>query len=229
MNYQDIIKIPLPIKTDTYIPVSHGNIIDEVKENLDKKNLIITNEFYNADNNGKQLIGYFDIKANDNEMGMRLAFRNSYDKSMSVAFVAGSCVWICSNGMISGEVQYLRKHTGSVVTELKDKIQSSINEVEKVFVLNQQAALKMKDISVDKLLCAELCGLMYIEHDLIKSEQLNILKKELKEPSFDYNSDNSLWQFYNNVTCSLKESHRTNYIKQHIDFHKFIESQFEIS
>jgi hypothetical protein len=226
MIYQELIKVPVPRKTDTYSPVSHASIIDEVRESLDKRNLIVSEETYNVDNYGKKLIGYFDIKADDSEMGMRLAFRNSYDKSMSVAFVAGSCVWICSNGMISGEIQYLRKHTGKVSSELSKKIKTSIDEIEKVFDLNTQASLQMKDIQADKLLCAELSGLMYMEHDLIKAEQLSILKKELKEPTFNYNSQNSLWEFYNNVTFSFKNAHSSNYIKQHVDFHKFIEEKY---
>lgn len=228
MNYNDLILVPVPAKTDTYSPISHKNIVEEIKEEIDKKSLYVVNETYNVARGGNQLIGYMDIHSANTELGMRLAFRNSYDKSMSVAFVAGSTVWICSNGMISGEVKYLRKHTGEVASELKNKIVSGLNELERVFRLNESASVIMKDIEINKLDSAELAGRMFIEHDIIKSEQLSILKKEINDPSYNYNADNSLWQFYNNVTYAFKGAHPTNYIKQHIDFHNFIEKEYNL-
>ena len=65
-------------------------------------------------------------------LGMRLAFRNSYDKSMSVAFAAGAVAWVCSNGMISGDVQYVKTY-GSVAEEINTKIVTTIEQLDDHF------------------------------------------------------------------------------------------------
>lgn len=94
MNKQELYAVPIPPATDSYSPVSHQNIIENVYEQLDKRGLSVNDEHYNVGRKGQQLIGYVTVGANDTEMEMKLAFRNSYDKTMSVAFVAGSRVMV---------------------------------------------------------------------------------------------------------------------------------------
>ena len=90
-----LLDVPVPARTDSYTPVSHANIIEATYEQLDKHNLVATNEFFNSSSDGRKVLGGLDIIHPDTpNLGMRLAFRNSYDKSMSVAFVAGANVWI---------------------------------------------------------------------------------------------------------------------------------------
>jgi len=228
MNKEELYQVPIPIATDSYSPVSHQNIIETVEEQLDKVNLSIEKSTFNTGREGKQLIGYMDIKSSFSELGMRIAFRNSYDKTMSVAFTAGSVVWICGNGMISGEIQYMRKHTGSVVSELNSKIVSTIQQLDDHFTLMRKHSEQMRNIQVDKTSAAELCGRMFIEQDLISSTQLGIIKRELSEPSFQDFTNPNLWSLYNHTTYSLKKSHPTHYIQDHINFHKFIEKEYRL-
>lgn len=95
MDKKELYLVPIPSATNTYAPVSHRNVIDATLEQLYKHNLAVSEQNYVSARQGQQVIGYMDIKYDNNEeLGMRLAFRNSYDKSMSVAFVAGASVWI---------------------------------------------------------------------------------------------------------------------------------------
>lgn len=228
MNKQELYQVPIPRATDSYSPVSHQNIIETVEEQLDKVNLSVEKSTYNVAREGKQLIGYMDIKSSFSELGMRIAFRNSYDKSMSVAFVAGSCVWICGNGMISGEIQYMRKHTGGVVSELNSKIINSVNQLDDHFQRMFKHVGRMKNIQVDKTAAAELCGRMFVEQDLISSTQLGIIKRELSDPSFQDFTNPNLWSLYNHTTYSLKQAHPTHYIQDHINFHEFVEKEYQL-
>ena len=57
----------------------------------------------------------------------------------------------------------------------------------------------------------------------------NIVKRELIKPSYKAFEDNNLWSFYNHVTNSLREAHPLNYISQHVNFHNFIETEFELA
>lgn len=229
MTKLELLQVPVPIATDTYSPVSHRNIIDAVGEQLYKRNMQIHGEKYNSSADGKKVIGYYDIIYDNNpEMGMRLAFRNSYDKSMSVAFVAGNVVWICENGAISGELQYVRKHTGSVVNELNVKIIDTINQLEDHFIKIKAHSQQMKQIELTKVKAAEMYGRMFMIDDIITPTQLNIVKRELDNSKFEEFKEETLWSAYNHVTYALKESHPLNYIDQHVNLHKFVEQEFQL-
>jgi len=229
MDKLDLYNVRIPASTDSYSAVSHQNIIEAVYEQLDKRNLQVVNEKYNVAANGDKVIGYFDLNYNNNsEMGMRLAFRNSYDKSMSVAFVAGTQVWICENGCISGEIQFLRKHTGSVISELYNKINTTIEQLEDHFLRTERHSIQMKSIELPKIKAAELYGRMFMVEDIISPTQLSIVKKELNEPTHKVFEEETLWSAYNHVTFALKEAHPLNYINQHVNLHKFVEAEYQL-
>jgi hypothetical protein len=229
MDKLDLYNVRIPASTDSYSAVSHQNIIEAVYEQLDKRNLQVVNEKYNVAANGDKVIGYFDMNYMGNsEMGMRLAFRNSYDKSMSVAFVAGTQVFICSNGCISGEIQFLRKHTGSVLTELNNKIVTTIEQLEGHFLRTERHSIQMKSIELPKIKAAELYGRMFMVEDIISPTQLSIVKKELNEPTHKVFEEETLWSAYNHVTFALKEAHPLNYINQHVNLHKFVEAEYQL-
>lgn len=229
MTREELLSVQVPRDTDTYSAVSHRSIIEVMQEELDKHNLISVSEKYNSNSKGTQVIGYMDIRRPDNEdLGMRVAFRNSYDKSMSVAFTAGSVVWICGNGMVSGELQYLRRHTGTVNQELHFKINNTINQLDDHFTTMLQHSEQMKNISLDKDEMAKLLGRMFFQENLITPTQLNIIKKEFEESQFESFREDNLWSLYNHVTFSLKEAHPLTYMRQHKDLHQFVEREFQL-
>ena len=225
-----LFNVPLPMKTDSYSPVSHKNIIEATYEQLDKHNLVVNNEFFNIDKEGRKLIGGLDITHPDAPyLGMRLAFRNSYDKSMSVAFAAGAVTWICSNGMVTGEIQYMRKHTGTVVDELNSKIITTINQLDVHFQKMLKHAGLLQEITLTKEQYAELIGRLYIIDKIIIPTQLSIISKEIDQPTFKDFEDLNAWSLYNHVTYALKNSHPTTYLDQHTEFHNFIEREFQLN
>ena len=225
-----LLNVPVPARTDSYSPVSHSSIINAAYEQLDRHNLVATNEFFNSSSDGRKVIGGLDIIHPDApHLGMRLAFRNSYDKSMSVAFAAGSVTWICSNGMVSGEIQYIRKHTGSVVQELNQKIITTINQLDEHFQKMIRHSQQLHNIEMTKEQYGELIGKLYIVDKVVIPTQLSIISKEIDEPTFEDFRDMNAWSLYNHVTYSLKSSHPTTYLSQHTEFHNFMEREFSLA
>lgn len=219
----------LPQKTSSYTPISNREVIDLITNEAINNNLTILNTAFKTNKDRTRTIGYFDIASDDSDMGMRAVFRNSYDKSMSFAFALGASVFICSNGMIGGEIAMKRKHTGAADDEARYKIISGVSMMGDNFQSMQKARSLLKSIEVDSRLNAELVGRMFMEHDFINSVQLNIIKKECEnsdkfttiwEPGY------SAWDLYNNVTHSLKESHPSSYMHDHINLHEFMMEQF---
>lgn len=221
INKAELSVIPVPIITETYSPVPHMTIIDTVLELLDKRNLVVTNESYRADANGNKMTGMIRVNQGNSDMEFMIAFKNSYDKSMSVGFAAGSQVIVCENGCVSGEISMLRRHTGNVVTELTDKINFTINSMEDAFNSIYEDSELFKQLELNDDLICEFAGRMFIKENMITSAQLSIIKREFEKSTYPEFSEKTAWSFYNWCTHALKESHSSTMIQDHINLHKF--------
>jgi len=64
---------------------------------------------------------------------------------------------------------------------------------------------------------------MFVQEELIDSQQTSIIKAELAKPSFHYGVDtNTCWTFYNHVTHALKKAHPRYWLQDSQNFHDFI-------
>ena len=218
---------PVPSPTQSYSPVPHRDIIEKVQEECDKRGFIIESKQYWTGRYEQQMTGKFNIKvAGDEELGTTIMFRSSYDKTLSLGFAAGGNVWICTNGQVAGDITLVRRHTGSIVNEIHDKIETSLDQLEAQYKkLSTQNGL-MKNIIMTKQDMAKLAGQMFIEQELITSTQLNIIKKEI------YNSEHfkneTLWDMYNHTTEAYKKSTAYSFIDNHKNLHQFVEAEFEL-
>ena len=108
--------------------------------------------------------------------------------------------------MVTGEIQYMRKHTGTVVNELNDKIITTINQLDDHFqkILNHAKQLHQNDLTKQQY--AELMGRLYIIDKVIIPTQLSIISKEIEQPTFKDFEGLNAWSLYNHVTYALKQS-----------------------
>ncbi len=230
MNEQQILDTLLPLATTTYVPVAHKDIIGSIKEQLSKRSMTIENSRYLVSHGGNRLIGYYDVSVpNSSEIGLRFGFRNSYDKSMSIAIVTGAQVWICSNGLVKGDgINFVRRHTGNVIEEVNQIIENSGNQLEQQSLDFISISEQMKSIYVSKQEAAGLYGRAFLlnNQNLFNTKQLVKIKQELNDPSYEEFKKETLWSAYNHVTYVLKENKINNYFQQHVKWHKFIEEEY---
>ena len=130
--------------------------------------------------------------------------------------------------MVSGEIQYIRKHTGSVVQELNQKTTTAINQLGEHFQKMLRHSSQLHNIEMTKEQYAELIGRLYIIDKVIIPTQLSVIREEIEEPTFENFRDMNAWSLYNHVTYSLKNSHPTTYLTQHTEFHNFMEREFNL-
>ncbi|MFV2014027.1 MAG: DUF932 domain-containing protein [Candidatus Heimdallarchaeota archaeon] len=220
----------VPAKTDTYSPVSHRNIVEAIQEECDKRGFVIETKEYWENRGSQQVTGKFNIRVSgDDELGMMTAFRNSYDRSMSLGFATGGNVWICLNGQVGGDITLVRRHTGGISTEVEDKIVQSMEHLEEEYQkLSKQNAI-MKEMELSSREMAELVGRMFVEENLINSTQLNIVKREMIGEGTNHFTDNNVWSSYNNVTEAYKKSSAYSYLDNHIELHQFFEKEFKLT
>ena len=228
MNRQELFQIPLPEKTQSYAPVSHQFITELLENRIQGTGLKITSESYNTASEGKQVIGLLDIAAESSDFGYRIAWQNSYDKSRPVIFVAGTNVLICSNGLILGDTKFVRRHTGTVAIEVEDRIAEAMEEIQALLKQSQSYAEQMKLITLDKTATAELCGRLLMEHDIITTTQLSIIRQEYREPTYPDLAGDTLWNLYNHTTHALKKTHPYHFLTAHQKLQQFVEAEFKL-
>lgn len=228
MTEQELFDVPVPSATSTYTPVPHRTIVENVNNVLQTYNIGIAKREYKTNREGTQAVGLLDLDKSTKTFGYRLVFRNSYDKSMAVAFSASVQVLACSNGMMVGNQihGFRRKHTGRVDVELQTFINSSIKDFSVLGKRVLEDAEKMKQVQIDRRIAAELCGKMFVEQEIINTVQLNILKKEIYDPSYPDFQEMNLWSFYNWTTHALKSSHPTEYMERHNKLHDYVTAEY---
>lgn len=225
LNSTEVCGAKLPIMTSSYTPISNREIVDLVREEAYKNNLIINGERYISNNKMTQFIGQYFIYSDIDEIGMQVAFKNSYDKTMPFQTAAGGVVFICSNSMIGGEIMFKRKHTGDADATASEKITETFKLLGDYFEQIKGVSGKLKEMQVGLKEVSEFTGRLLFEKDVINTMQANIIKEELyTSKNFKHIDDDefSMFDFYNHITESLKRSHPRTYIQDHINLHKFI-------
>lgn len=223
-----VLNAPLPNHGNTYTVISHKYVIDTTKQMLANSGFVVTNEMYRANGQGQVAQGIYHIRSlndptPDNELGLMFAWTNSYDKSIRFQCAIGAYVMACSNGMVCGELNYARKHTGSADQEIKMQISSQIKNAQKAFDRIKDDRDLLRTVTLSEKKQAELLGRMFFNEDLISARQMSVVKDEMETPSFDYQADqDNAWAFYNHVTHSYKSVHPRSWLSDTKNFHDFM-------
>jgi hypothetical protein len=124
--------------------------------------------------------------------------------------------------MVHGDMgSFKKKHQGSVQEFTPTAISEYIKQAGDTFSQMQKEREAMKQIQMTKRVKAELIGRMLIEEQFISSTQMNIMARELQNPTHDYGAPDSLWELYNHATFSMKELHPSIKMNNHIKAHNF--------
>lgn len=242
-NREEVYNAPIiPWNNGTYTPLANSVIMDLVNTKINNLGLVIKDENYKVTRNNdgliKGVIGAYDISTSEGDYGQRVMFRNSYDKSMSFAFVCGMVVWICSNGCISGDYQYRRIHRGVIkddtsttMQDVIENINGGFNMLQKSFEVNIKTMNDLKQFEISPNETYDILGNLFFEQNVISITQMSIIKKEFE---FSHNfrhlgdKDFTAFDLYNHITESLKSSHPLTYINDHIKTHDLFKQIFNV-
>lgn len=228
---------------DTYTPISNKLIMDMIEDKIQSLGLVIKGQNFLSTRNGggavKGVIGSYDITTPDSDFGQRIMFRNSYDKSMSFAFVAGIVVWICTNGCIKGDYEYKRVHRGTMFGEDNSTTQEDIVEnvtegfkkLQESFEKTSMQLREMRRLQISPSESYDILGKLFFEQQVITISQLSVIKKEFERSDhFRHLGDSAFtaYDLYNHITESLKTSHPTTYISDHVKTHSLFEKVFSL-
>jgi len=212
--------IEMPEPTRTYVPVSHYDLamnVGAIGERVIDKEL--HSKRFGLARNGQHMFATYTYKNEEDEIGMSIGFRNSYDKSMSIGVCVGAKVFVCENLMMTGEVTFMRKHTGNILDELNSLIFNVLYNSEDKFSQLQNDKESMKEIPINNQRAWETMGVLFGK-GIINTPQISIMRREWKNPSHQEFDDDSLWSLYNAGTEALKTCSPTRMMSSHIKLHR---------
>ncbi len=216
--------LDIPSTTSTYKPVSHKEIIENILEGIDSTNYKLRSEVYLTNSLKTQAVGRYGLEVSDSSMGFEIMFQNSLDKTLSLKFALGVHNFLCTNGLAFGSDGFFKsKHVGEIQQFTPVEIKNLINKTANKFDHILQYRKDLQEIEISKKTCAELIGRLYIDEQLITSTQVNIIKNEIYNPTFDYKSKDSAWEFWNHVTFGLRKAHPMGYIDNSLKIFNFFQ------
>ena len=218
-----IMAADVPQQTRTYKPITHSQLIDLTLNSIHGAGFTLDRETYSMAREGAVANGQFSIRnVADSEMQLQIGWQNSYNKSLSLKFAIGARIFICQNGMVHGDMgSFKKKHQGTVQEFTPNAITEYIKQAGETFTTMQREREAMKQIELTKRTKAELIGRMLIEESFISSTQMNIMARELENPTHDYGAPDSMWELYNYATFAMKELHPSIRMNNHIKAHSF--------
>jgi hypothetical protein len=219
----------LPNHGKSYTVIPHGTVIDEAKVQLSTAGFAIKKELYKTTLTGDVAQGMYHLESgNDPEMGLMFVWSNSYNKTMAFKCAIGAHVFICSNGVVSGDLgNYRRRHSGSALTDVTSFMQEQIADASKYYDKLIHDKQMLKDVSLSPRDKGTILGRLFAEDEILTLSQVGIVKREIDKPSHFY-SDNadSAWDMYNHITLALKDSHPMRYLSNHQRVHEFFVNEF---
>jgi hypothetical protein len=227
---EDYLKaVDLPNHGKTYTVIPHGHIIDSARQELSKAGFTVDRELYKSTVNGDVAQGVYHLVSDkDPDMGMMFAWSNSYNKAMRFKCAIGGQVFVCMNGVVSGDMaSYQRKHTGTALQEATGSIEFQILHAEQFFnkIIADKEALKQ--VKLTTLQKSHIVGELLIDKQIISSTQVSLVMREINKPTFQYNADpDSAWTLYNHITHALKLSHPLTYLNDHQKLHQHFVMSF---
>ncbi len=208
--------VPMPEATDSYLPVSHYHLTDKlltISQDL-LTDYVLLGEHYALARSGNQLFALLNFQKDHKELGLSVAFRNSYDRSMSIGLAIGASVFICDNLALSGDVAVMKKHTKNVWNGLEDLAISTLYRAGKNFQKVIADADRLKTIPMDNRNAFELMGYLFGK-DIISPRQLTTVKDEWLKPSHEEFQVRNKWSFFNAVTEALKSCPPVSIMEKH--------------
>ncbi|MHB8089962.1 MAG: DUF932 domain-containing protein, partial [Anaerolineaceae bacterium] len=217
--------IALPEATESYIPVSHYHLTDKmltISQDI-LRDYTLIGENYGIARQGNQLFAVLKFKNEKSEMGLSIAFRNSYDRSMAIGLAIGASVFVCDNLALSGEIVVMKKHTKNVWAELEETAISTIYKSQKNYeqiVCDAEAfkALPMQDNDAFQLM-----GILF-GNNIVGPRQLTVLKDEWLKPSYPEFEPRNMWSLYNSATEALKSCPPISIMEKHTQLHNAIKT-----
>jgi hypothetical protein len=126
----ELADLPVVPETDTFKPIAHHLLIQQLEEALAFRHIQIVRDEYAVSADGMRLFGLLELDAEYEDLRFAIGLRNANDKSMRLGMVAGYRVFVCDNMALSGDFKpLLAKHTKNF--DLIESLSTGVDRIQR--------------------------------------------------------------------------------------------------
>jgi hypothetical protein len=146
VDLEQVYGVTTPGRTDTWVPIAHGNLLDRVRGSLQGQGLRVVAESHALARDGLRYFGLLQVARlpegacdtlaqthghdhvgeDPDDFGLVVGVRNSHDRSYPAGLVLGASVFVCDNLSFCGEVKLARKHTAYIERDLPQLVDRAV-------------------------------------------------------------------------------------------------------
>ena len=195
--------------------ISHRKLTETLMEDMLGRGWVINSMAFNLSKDKADLAGAFDITlpnldAPEGQM-FSLGFLTSNAMRKPLKFVVGTRVFVCNNGMATGEIILSHKHTFRFDLELEvhNALNSYRYKASKInYTVKQMKERILANREYERLL------IQTGREGILPWSRVGQLDEEYRHPSFRDFSEKTSWGLYNAFTHIVKKSPPMNQMNQ---------------
>lgn len=195
-------------------PVPYIDFVEQVDENLRGHGYAIKSENYGVGTDGGNFFGLMEIApalegeyipANENEYGLMVGLRGSYDQSLARGLAIGSRVFVCDNLAFSGEVTFKTRQTTNIESRLPGMISGAMGQLIDLSELQERRFDAYHNMEF-KSRWGDAAIVECMRRGVLSTRQMPKAIAEWDEPSHVEHAEQgySLWRFHNAITEAVK-------------------------
>jgi hypothetical protein len=221
---------PLPAETETYKPVGHQFLVDQLLDRIGKsKHIQLREKYYRGNGKGTQMVVSFVLEGaimpEYPQHRLMITLQNSYDKTMAIRMGAG-IMDIQTGGKFLATVEdFYRKHTGNCKSDYDDLI----SRIGKKLSAVAQDFVDMRRGMAAKLLTREdvsgMFARLFFDDELLTGQQLRIAAEQYRD-AVKSTMPLTAWMAYDMAAQALTIDHPVTTINSHLRLHEFMRDEF---
>lgn len=201
----EVANVKTPDATETWQPISHLDVINLVRGQLESRDMTIVNESYGLWRDGQRLFGMMELRNghNEHDYSLVVGIRNSHDKSFPAGAVLGSRVFVCDNLAFSGEVRFSRKHTSQIKRDLPILVNAAVGKLIDARVGQAQRIEAYKQFELNDVIAHDVM-IRSLDVGIAVATKMPQIVKEWRTPQYDDFKPRTAWSLFNAFTEALK-------------------------
>src|SRR5438309_57501 len=197
--------VPIPAATPTWYPVSHLHVVERAETALRQSGFEVEREQYALSRGDARFFGTIDLKSPIvSGVSLAIGIRNSIDKSLPIAFAAGSRVFVCDNLAFRSEIVVARKHTRFGGFRFQEAIAKAVGGLAQFQEAEGERIERFRRAEIPDTVAESLILRAY-ERDIISHLLLPRVLFQWRTPRHDAFAARTLWSLENAFTGVLAD------------------------
>jgi len=187
--------------------IQHGELADTIVKGLEDRKVTIKDERWYTGHQNTHLTGSLTLtvpkKKSPKGMDFALGVHHGNDMCYALKFAVGTKIFICENGMVSGDISLRKLHTKNFNLEaaVGEGLDQFLNQLDLVGeFIESLKAIPISDDRRDELLME--AGRL----KLLPWSRIGKVDKEFRKPTFQDFNQKTAWGLYNAFTYVIQKS-----------------------